>query len=218
MSEDDDSEYSISDSLDAVGYLYPAIVDFHNRIIDGRIRLKQDPDWPTYRLSHIETLAEFLLARIIVNLHRRKLSDEEITGLLKELAEETGWTAQEIAGKLGVSCRWVLRYIPNASETARKGVESGKVTLEETLEETLEKEKELDKPFLTSNSAPSKDALEALKNALDIEKGSIQYKKSGDMIYLVVYNANNKKREWHQIGRWVYLKRLLSRTLRRKEA
>ena len=214
MSEDDDSEYSISDSLDAVGYVYPAIVDFHNRIIDGRIRLKQDPDWPTYRLSHIETMAEFLLARIIANLHRRKLSDKEVTGLLKQLAEETGWTAQEIAGKLGVSCRWVLRYIPNASETARKGVESGNVTLEET----LEKEKELDKPFLTSNSAPSKGALEALKKALDIEKGSIQYKESGDMVYLVVYNANSKKREWHRIGCWVYLKRLLSRSLRRKEA
>ena len=154
------------------------------------------------------------MARIIANLHRRKLSDEEITVLLKQLAEETGWTAQKIADKLGVSCRWVLRHIPNAYETARKSVESGNVTLEET----LETEKESDKPFLTSNSTPSKGALEALKKALDIEKGSIQYKESGDMVYLVVYNANSKKRKWHQIGRWVYLKRLLSRSLRRKEA
>jgi len=109
---DDKVDYNIRTSTKAVGYLYPTIVDKHDRIIDGQHRLKVDPDWPCYRLSHIETMTDFLMARIIANVHRRQVSPEEKTAWLSELAEETGWGPNELAEKLAVSYRWVMKYLP----------------------------------------------------------------------------------------------------------
>jgi len=106
-------EYDLQASLDAVGYLYPTIVDKHDRIIDGQHRLKVDPEWPCFRLSHIESMTEFLMARIIANMHRRQPSAEEKTGWLSELAEETGWPVEEIAERLGMSRSWVEKYLPS---------------------------------------------------------------------------------------------------------
>ena len=120
-------EYNLEASLDAVGYLYPTIVDKHDRIIDGEHRLKVDPKWPCFRLSHIESMTEYLMARIIANMHRRQPGAEEKTRLLSELAQETGWSPDEIAKRIGMSYRWVTKYLPvgykdeEASDLGRRG-------------------------------------------------------------------------------------------------
>ena len=44
--EETEGGYDLRRSSLAIGYLYPTIVDNHNRIIDGILRLKIDPKWP----------------------------------------------------------------------------------------------------------------------------------------------------------------------------
>ena len=39
-------EYSLKKSKDKSGPLYPVIIAKNGRVIDGRHRLKEDPDWP----------------------------------------------------------------------------------------------------------------------------------------------------------------------------
>ena len=209
MSEDDDSEYSVKASVEEVGYIYPTLVDSCDRIIDGILRLKIDPDWPCFRLSHIDSYPKFLMARIISNVFRRQVTDEEVAELLGELAQETGWAPQEIADKLGVSSEWVLRHIPDEYKQRAKwrGVGSQSAALENRSDML-----EAQKPFLTCPT-PTKEALEALKRALELKKGCLQYKRNGDMVYVVIYDAETKKREWHQVGCWRYLRRLLDTQL-----
>ena len=209
-SEEDDSEYSIKASVKQVGYIYPTLVDSSDRIIDGRIRLKIDPDWPCFRLSHIDNLPKFLMARIISNVFRRQVTDEEVAELVGELAQETGWTPQEIADKLGQSPEWVLRHIPDEYKQSAKwrGVRSETAALENRSHML-----EAQKPFLTCPT-PTKKALEALKRALELEKGCLQYKRKGDMVYVVIYDAETEKRVWHRVGCWRYLRKLLDKTRR----
>jgi len=73
-------------SLKEVGVLYPALADAKGRIIDGIHRLGADPRWPIYKLPDmdINTDGKYLLARIIVNTHRRTVTAEE---------KRSGWTS-----------------------------------------------------------------------------------------------------------------------------
>lgn len=120
------AEYDLKRSVDAVGYLYPTIVDKHDRIIDGQHRLKADPNWPCFRLSHIETMTDYLMARITANVHRRTPNAEEKTEWLSELAEETGWSAEKIAERLGMSYDWVVKYLPSKYKDSVKA-ETGRI-------------------------------------------------------------------------------------------
>ena len=104
--------YDLKASTEVVGYLYLTIVDKHDRIIDGQHHLKIDPKWPCFRLSHIETIADYLMARIIANTHRRIPDEQEKTEWLTELAEETGWNTEQISEKIGMSPSWVQKYLP----------------------------------------------------------------------------------------------------------
>jgi hypothetical protein len=53
---------------------------------------------------------------------------------------------------------------------------------------------------------PSKEDLDKLKYALGIEKGSMQYKKRGDGVYLATYNSERKGYDWKRLGTWTELK------------
>jgi len=106
-----DGKYDMKASLKEVGVLYPAIADAKGRIIDGIHRLAVDPRWPVFKLPDINTDAKYLLARIIANTHRRTVSAQEKTRWLDELAEKTGWNAEKIAKKVGMSTDWVLKYL-----------------------------------------------------------------------------------------------------------
>lgn len=111
MSED--KKYDVAKSTEQVGALYPVIVDAENKIIDGFHRLSLDPNWPVFKLPHIRTKEQFLMARIIANLHRREVTAQEKSRWLMRLASETGWTPKEIAEKLGMSVDWVRMYLPD---------------------------------------------------------------------------------------------------------
>lgn len=54
---------------------------------------------------------------------------------------------------------------------------------------------------------PGKGDLQRLKDVLGVKKGSLQYKKRGAGVYLVVYNQG--KYTWRHVGSWIQLKEKL---------
>lgn len=124
MSEE--SLYSLRRSVEEIGILYPILLDAHGGVIDGFHRLRENPNWPAFKLEHIDTKAKSIMARIIANIHRREVSAEEKTKWLVELKEETGWSNKEIADKLGMTRQWVLKYLPVDYKSEAKA-EAGKL-------------------------------------------------------------------------------------------
>jgi hypothetical protein len=106
-------EYDLKASAKLVGPLYPVLIDAEGNCIDGYHRMMADPEWPIQRLEHVKTREQLLMARLVANLHRRKVPAEEKTQMLADLAEETGWSPKQIAEKLVMSHEWVLKYIPD---------------------------------------------------------------------------------------------------------
>ena len=54
---------------------------------------------------------------------------------------------------------------------------------------------------------PTKEQLQALKEALGLKEGSLQYKKRGQGVYHVLYNEG--KYRWCHLGSWIQLKEKL---------
>lgn len=107
-------------SSERIGQLYPILVDYYGNIIDGQHRLEANKNWQKISLSHIKTEKDRLLARIVSNIVRRKVSRREKRKLLDKLGEillregvEPGKIAPKIAEETGMSYRWVMKYLPN---------------------------------------------------------------------------------------------------------
>jgi len=77
------------------------------------------------------------------------------------------------------------------------------------LEPSLEQENVNEKPRGLMSKTPTRRELEALKKALGIMKGSIQYKKKVDKVYLVTYDSSKKGYHWKPLGRWRDLQNLI---------
>ena len=106
----------------------------------------------------------------------------------------------------------VLKYTKGWELTPEEALEKAYEILEEItkgIEPSLEQENVNEKPRVLTSKTPSRRELEALKKALGITKGSIQYKKRGDGIYLVTYNPSKKGYDWNHLGRWSDLKKLI---------
>jgi len=106
----------------------------------------------------------------------------------------------------------VLKYTKGWELTPEEALEKAYEILEEITkghEPSLEQENMNEKPRVLTSKTPSRRELEALKKALGITKGSIQYKKRGDGIYLVTYNPSKKGYDWNHLGRWSDLKKLI---------
>lgn len=107
-------------SAERVGRLYPILVDKHGNIVDGRHRLAVDEGWPKMKLEDVQTEEDRLLARLISNVCRRRVSGEEKSDLLGKLGNiylsegvERGDIAHRIAEETGMSYRWVMKYLPD---------------------------------------------------------------------------------------------------------
>lgn len=103
-----------------VGKLYPVLVGKHGEIIDGRYRLKADPNWPRVEVQSVDSEEQRLLARLISNACRRDISSEEKTEMLRKLGRlnlEKGVQPSKlikiISEKTGMSYRWVMKYAPD---------------------------------------------------------------------------------------------------------
>ena len=87
----------------------------------------------------------------------------------------------------------------------RNSVSNENLMLEEKNEALEPRVKSLETPFQTLNR-PSREDLEALKKALGLEKGSLQYKRKGDAVYHVTYDRGSKRHKWKRLGSWKELK------------
>ncbi|MEM3550937.1 MAG: ParB/RepB/Spo0J family partition protein [Candidatus Bathyarchaeia archaeon] len=103
------------------GRLYPVLLDKHGNVIDGLHRLEADPNWPRIRLDHITSSEDRLVARLIANVCRRKVSAVEKSQMLEELGKlyikagvkPGAELARKISGATGMSFRWVMKYLPD---------------------------------------------------------------------------------------------------------
>jgi hypothetical protein len=112
-----------------VGMLYPVLLDKYGNLIDGLHRLKADPTWPLFTLSHIDSDEDRLIARLIVNCCRRSVTAKEKSRMLEDLGElylkrgvkPGAELAKKISDVTGMSLRWVMMYLP-AKFKKRPGV------------------------------------------------------------------------------------------------
>ncbi|MGB9676003.1 MAG: hypothetical protein ACPL0C_02300 [Candidatus Bathyarchaeales archaeon] len=103
------------------GKLYPVLLDKYGNVIDGAHRLTADKNWPKIKLHHIESEKDRLIARLISNVCRRKVSAKEKREILQRLGEiylgegvKRGTTlAYKISEETGMSYRWVMKYLPD---------------------------------------------------------------------------------------------------------
>ena len=105
------ADYDLKKSKQVVGPLLPILKDKNGRLLDGFHRLRADKNWPTLTIPVEGVKSD--VARIVVNIQRRRVPRREKTRMLKDLAEKTGWTAEEIADKTGMSVSWVRKYLPS---------------------------------------------------------------------------------------------------------
>jgi ParB-like chromosome segregation protein Spo0J len=104
-------EYDIKKSMEKIGKLYPVLKSQDGKIIDGMHRKAADKNWPEQTVEIEGHMV--LVARIVANMQRREISPKEKTGMLKELAETTHWTPEQIAENTGMSISWVRKYLPS---------------------------------------------------------------------------------------------------------
>ena len=95
------------------GPLYPVLVAPDGSVIDGLHRLEADPDWPRVTVDWLTNPVDAKALRIIANVVRREVSAEEKAEALGALIEMTGWKPKELAEALGMSYRWVMKYLPD---------------------------------------------------------------------------------------------------------
>ena len=78
---------SIRHTETAVGQIYPVLLDKQGEIIDGRYRLKANPNWPRLQLDHVASEEQRLLIRLISNTCRKDISPNEKTAIIGRLGE-----------------------------------------------------------------------------------------------------------------------------------
>lgn len=134
-SASDDSIRNLAVALKEVGQLQPIRVQRSGErfiAVDGERRLH------AARLLQWESIAAIIEERelnssetvqrqLIANCMRKNLSSMEIARAIETLIEETGWSASEVAGKLGFSAATVskLRALLDLPATIQEQVQNG---------------------------------------------------------------------------------------------
>jgi hypothetical protein len=123
MSEEDrltekELKKSLKDSVEEVGYLYPAIKTPDGEVIAGKHRLDADPAWPVVVREDLDTPVKIAQVKIVENLIRRIVPDDEKTQMLADLAKALiefgfeGNIVKELSKRTKRSVRWVQQYLP----------------------------------------------------------------------------------------------------------
>jgi len=104
-------------SASVLGKLYPVLIDNRGRIIDGKHRLKADPDWFKIVVPGVESDEHLLVLRLVSNVCRRNVPSSEKTEMLDELGQlyldeavPRSELIKKIVQKTGMSYRWVMKY------------------------------------------------------------------------------------------------------------
>ena len=80
-------------------------------IIDGMHRLEADPTWPITEVD-LDPVWERIV-RLILNWNRRGMEQPEMTESLDFIAEQTGWTGEQISQNTGIPRSTVYKYLPD---------------------------------------------------------------------------------------------------------
>jgi hypothetical protein len=110
----------IRESEKKIGQLYPILLDAHGNIIDGFHRRAADPNWKSIKLEWVKTPIDLLKVRLHANWMRRSVDRAEIEKTLKELYEETGWSAKQAAKELGIPYKTLIKYYPRGAKDQKK--------------------------------------------------------------------------------------------------
>ena len=139
-------------SASVVGKLYPVLIDKYGRVIDGKHRLKADPNWFRVEVPGVESEEHLLLLRLVSNVCRRNVSSSEKTDMLDELGQlylEEGvphnQLVKKIVQKTGMSYRWVMKYASDELKVrpgfggpkSQKGTYLDKIASRTTIEDEL---------------------------------------------------------------------------------
>lgn len=117
------------------GELYPVLIDENGEILDGRSRLKANPNWHKKELTGLDPL-EKLKVKYHANWHRKDINRQKV---LTEIAEETGWRGlKPFAEFLDVSERTISTYLPQEYKIKASGPQQ-KSDIERPLIKKLEK-------------------------------------------------------------------------------
>jgi len=132
MSVDGKHVETLRESRKAVGELIPCIRSGRGNIVDGLHRKAAHPDWFEVVLKQLDSEEKELAFRIVVNLIRRSVSEEEKKELLNKYAKLTKKKPTEIAQSLGLPYTTIMRYLePEVKERPEKGGPKPKTTEEE---------------------------------------------------------------------------------------
>jgi len=105
-------------SRERFGEIYPCIVDQYGKLIDGVHRKKVNPNWKETTVNAKDEKEREEIA-LITNVQRRNIKPEEKSARLGKIAEvmkkeglKKGEFTKEISNDIGMSERWVRKYIP----------------------------------------------------------------------------------------------------------
>ena len=105
-------------SMEAIGLLYPVLVDKHGEIIDGRERLLVDKTAPVQRVPWVDTPEKLVKSRLHANVIRK--SRDELEEDMIEAAEtlrgagmKPGKIVPWLAGETGFDSSYVRRLLPS---------------------------------------------------------------------------------------------------------
>ncbi len=121
-------EYNLKESEELVGQLYPILEDKDGNIIDGKHRLKANPDWRRERLETVDSKTKLTKARMASNWDRRKVSKKEKGEWLDGLCEDNPrWRARSgsfvssLVENTELSERTIQKYLSDKYKQEQKG-------------------------------------------------------------------------------------------------
>jgi len=112
-SKETEEKYDLKKSRLRIGELVPCILDKDGKLVDGFHRKKINPGWWEIKNPNIDSPVKREIAKLVINLHRRRMDFQEKRDKVGRIAELSGWNAQEIADNLGMSLRTAYRYLPS---------------------------------------------------------------------------------------------------------
>lgn len=137
MSEEIDDQVQLSESTELVGEIAPVLLSKNGEVIDGNHRRGERPGWHSIRVNTIDDAYKLEIARLVVNVCRRKVGatekSERLRGIWVEHKKKYGEypSVETIKVQLGQSASWIRKYLPDDLKNTAK-VEAGRLGGEES--------------------------------------------------------------------------------------
>jgi len=132
---DKDMVKQIKKTEEAVGQMYPVIMDINNQIVDGQHRKEANPEWKSIKRDDIQSTEDRLKYRLVANHARKNNNSDTWTEDLIEFAKhlknkgyDQGEISIEISRLTGLPVRTIQHHLPG--EFKRSGGYNKEPTVE----------------------------------------------------------------------------------------